>query len=286
MHIKAQMANGQWTSNSIVFPIIVLKPFYLETWFLLVVLLALGISIFGFFRYRHHKLIKEKHKLELKIANRTADLQTALQDRERLLIEIHHRVKNNLHVINGLLQLQKEELVDPTHKAAFAEGQSRIESIALIHQNLYKKDNLASIEFHSFIYDLSSKVANLYDTLNNPVAFAIAKKELFIDMDTAVPLGLIVNELLTNSYKNFDVKKRNRTISIEIKILAKGKYELLYKDNGSGLPKDVDFDTNKTLGLKLIKGLAKQLSGNASYHYDKECVFTIFFQDSAIRYNS
>ena len=105
-------------------------------------------------------------------------------------------------------------------------------------------------------------------------------------MDTAVPLGLIVNELLTNSYKNFDVKKRNRTISIEIKILAKGQYELLYKDNGSGLPKEVDFDTNKTLGLKLIKGLAKQLSGNASYHYDKECVFTIFFQDSAIRYNS
>jgi len=286
MHIKAQMANGQWSSNPILIPIAVLKPFYLETWFLLVVLLALGISIFGFFRYRHHKLIKEKHKLELKIANRTADLQTALLDRERLLIEIHHRVKNNLHVINGLLQLQKEELVDPTHKAAFAEGQSRIESIALIHQNLYKKDNLASIEFHSFIYDLSSKVANLYDTLNNPVAFAIPKKELFIDVDTAVPLGLIVNELLTNSYKNFDVKKRNRTISIEIKILGKGQYELLYKDNGSGLPKDVDFDTNKTLGLKLIKGLAKQLSGNASYHYDKECVFTIFFQDSAIRYNS
>jgi two-component sensor histidine kinase/ligand-binding sensor domain-containing protein len=286
MYIIAQMANGQWTSNSIVFPIIVLKPFYLETWFLLAIVLVMGISIFGFFRYRTKKNIIEKHELELKIAERTTDLQTALQDRERLLIEIHHRVKNNLHVINGLLQLQKEELLDPSHKAVFAEGQSRIESIALIHQNLYKKDNLASIEFHSFIHDLSLKVANLYDTLDNPVAFTIQKKDLFIDLDTAVPLGLIVNELLINSYKNFDVKKRNRAISIEVKILAEGEYELIYKDNGSGLPKDIDFETDKTLGLKLIKGLAKQLSGNASYRYDKECVFIIFFQDSAIRYNS
>ncbi len=224
--------------------------------------------------------------LPIGMKSNTKDLQTALKDSERLLTEIHHRVKNNLHVINGLLQLQKEELVDPSHKAAFAEGQSRIESIALIHQNLYKKDNLASIEFHSFIYDLSSKVAKLYDTLDNSVVFTIPKKELFIDVDTAVPLGLIVNELLTNSYKNFDIKKRNRTICIEVKVLAKGQYELLYKDNGSGLPKDIDFDTEKTLGLKLIKGLAKQLSGNASYRYDKECIFTIFFQDSAIRYNS
>ena len=286
MHIKAQMANGQWASNTILIPIIVLKPFYLETWFLLVFGFILGICIFGLIRYRNSKIIKEKQQLELKITDRTKDLQIALKDRERLLTEIHHRVKNNLHVINGLLQLQKEELLDPTHKAAFAEGQSRIESIALIHQNLYKKDNLASIEFHSFIYDLSSKVANLYDILDNPVAFTIQKSELFIDIDTAVPLGLIVNELLTNSYKNFDVKKSNRTISIEVKILAKGQYELIYKDNGSGLPKDIDFDTDKTLGLKLIKGLAKQLSGNASYRYDKECVFTIFFQDSAIRYNS
>jgi two-component sensor histidine kinase len=105
-------------------------------------------------------------------------------------------------------------------------------------------------------------------------------------VDTAVPLGLIVNELLTNSYKHFDVNQRKRAISIEVKILAEGQYELLYKDNGRGLPKDIDFDTEKTLGLKLIKGLAKQLSGNATYRYDKECIFTIFFQDSAIRYNS
>ncbi|MFM2213919.1 MAG: hypothetical protein RL427_1182 [Bacteroidota bacterium] len=286
MHIKAQMANGQWAKHAIVFPIVILKPFYIETWFIIGIVIVFGFAIFGFIRYRTKKIIRENHQLELKIANRTTDLQKALTDRERLLTEIHHRVKNNLHVINGLLQLQKDELVDPLSKAAFAEGQSRIESIALIHQNLYQNEALGSIEFCSFIHDLSSKVANLYDNPTNPVAYTIKKGELFIDVDTAVPLGLIVNELLTNSYKHFDSRKKGKTIAIEVTLLAPGQYELIFRDNGGGLPKHVDFETDKTLGLKLIKGLAKQLSGKVTYHFDKGSVFTVFFQDSAIRYNS
>lgn len=286
MHIKAQMANGQWAKHAIVFPIVILKPFYIETWFIIGIVIVFGFAIFGFIRYRTKKIIRENHQLELKIANRTTDLQRALTDRERLLTEIHHRVKNNLHVINGLLQLQKDELVDPLSKAAFAEGQSRIESIALIHQNLYQNEALGSIEFCSFIHDLSSKVANLYDNPTNPVAYTIKKGELFIDVDTAVPLGLIVNELLTNSYKHFDSRKKGKTIAIEVTLLAPGQYELIFRDNGGGLPKHVDFETDKTLGLKLIKGLAKQLSGKVTYHFDKGSEFTVFFQDSAIRYNS
>jgi len=286
MHVKAKMANGQWAKQSILFPIVVLKPFYIETWFIIGIVIIFGFSIFGFIRYRTKKIIRENHQLELKIANRTTDLQKALTDRERLLTEIHHRVKNNLHVINGLLQLQKDELADPFSKAAFAEGQSRIESIALIHQNLYQNEALGSIEFCSFIHNLSSKVANLYDNPTNPVAYAIKKGELFIDVDTAVPLGLIVNELLTNSYKHFDSRKKGKTIAIEVTLLAPGQYELIFRDNGGGLPKHVDFETDKTLGLKLIKGLAKQLSGKVIYHFDKGSVFTVFFQDSAIRYNS
>ena len=286
IHLKAQLADGQWNNHPIVFPIIVLQPFYLQLWFIITVLLAIAIGIFGFFRYRTKKSIKEKQLLELKITERTTDLKKALTDRERLLTEIHHRVKNNLHVIYGLLQLQKDELLDPVSKAAFSEGQSRIESIALIHQNLYQNEALGSIEFCSFMHDLSSKVAMLYNNPANQVAYTIQREELFLDVDTAVPLGLIVNELLTNSYKHFDAKKSGKTIFIGVTRLAEGQYELIYKDNGSGLPDDIDFETNKTLGLKLIKGLAKQLLGKATYSYDQGSVFKIFFQDAAIRYKS
>jgi two-component sensor histidine kinase len=105
-------------------------------------------------------------------------------------------------------------------------------------------------------------------------------------MDTAIPLGLIVNELLTNSYKNFDAKKKNNSISISINLIAKGQYELVYQDNGNGLTGTINFDTDETLGLKLIKGLAKQLAGKATYHYDNGSVFKVFFQDSAQRYDN
>jgi two-component sensor histidine kinase len=286
IHIKAQLANGQWNNHPIVFPITILKPFYQHLWFIITVFVLIAIGMFGFFRYRTRKIIKEKQQLELKVAHRTTDLKKALTDRERLLAEIHHRVKNNLHVINGLLQLQKDELLDPVTKAAFSEGQSRIESIALIHQNLYQNEALGNIEFCSFMHDLSSKVAMLYNNPANQVAFTIQREELFLDVDTAVPLGLIVNELLTNSYKHFDAKKKRKTIFIGVTRLAEGQYELIYKDNGSGLPDHIDFETNKTLGLKLIKGLAKQLLGKATYSYDQGSVFTVFFQDAAIRYNS
>lgn len=286
MHIKAQLASGKWNSNAIVFPIIVLKPFYFESWFLIVVLLILGSGIVFFFRFRTKKLKRENNKLETKISSRTTELKKALTDRERLLTEVHHRVKNNLHVINGLLQLQKDELTDSNVKTVFAEAQSRIESMALIHQNLYQNDNLGNIEFFSFANDLCANVANLYERPDYQISYKIPKKKLFIDVDTAVPLGLIVNELLTNSYKYLETVKTKKVITIDVTTLKPDEYELLYKDNGPGLPTDVDFEVATTLGLKLIKGLAKQLSGKAHYRYEKGGVFTIFFQDTAIRYNS
>jgi hypothetical protein len=182
MHIKAQLANGQWQSHPIVFPIIVLQPFYLQLWFLIVIGLLLIGGIAFFFRFRTYKLLKENHKLELKVESRTVDLTAALKDKELLLTEVHHRVKNNLQVISGLLELQKVQLTDKQAIAAFTEGQSRVSSIALIHQNLYENENLGSIEFCSFARDLSSKVAELFENQNNRVVFTIENKEVFFDM--------------------------------------------------------------------------------------------------------
>ena len=283
MHIKAQLANGQWNSNPIVFPIIVLKPFYLQLWFLIVVgLLVVGGIVF-YFRFRTYKLLKENHKLELKVESRTVDLTAALKDKELLLTEVHHRVKNNLQVISGLLELQKVQLTDEHAIAAFTEGQSRVSSIALIHQNLYENENLGSIEFCSFARDLSSKVAELFENQNNRVVFTIENKEVFFDIDTAVPLGLIINELITNSYKYFKKGTQEKKISINIIVLGKGSYKLIYKDNGPGLKKGIDFETATSLGLDLIKGLSNQINGNATYKFENGSVFTILFKDFKAR---
>jgi two-component sensor histidine kinase len=283
IHVKAQLANGQWNSNPIVFPIVVLKPFYLQLWFLIVVCLLLVGGIVFYFRFRTYKLLKENHKLELKVDSRTVALRSALKDKELLLTEVHHRVKNNLQVISGLFELQKSQLTDKNAVAAIAEGQSRLSSIALIHQNLYQNENLGNIEFSSFARDLSSKVAGLFENQNNSVAFAIENKEMFIDIDTAVPLGLILNELITNSYKFFTKGNQANKIDIDIVDLKKGAYKLIYKDNGPGLKKGIDFDTATSLGLDLIKGLSAQIDGKATYAYENGSVFTIFFKDFKAR---
>jgi two-component sensor histidine kinase len=283
MHIKAQLANGQWQSHPIVFPIIVLQPFYLQLWFLIVIGLLLIGGIVFFFRFRTYKLLKENHKLELKVESRTVDLTAALKDKELLLTEVHHRVKNNLQVISGLLELQKVQLTDKQAIAAFTEGQSRVTSIALIHQNLYENENLGNIEFCSFARDLSSKVAELFENQNNRVVFTIENKEVFFDIDTAVPLGLIINELITNSYKYFKKGTQEKKISINIIVVEKGAYKLIYKDNGPGLKKGIDFDTATSLGLDLIKGLSGQIDGKATYAYENGSVFTIFFKDLEAR---
>ncbi len=283
MHLKAQLANGQWNSKPIVFPIIVLKPFYLQLWFpIALVLLIIGGIIF-YYRFRTHQLHRENQRLEVKVNGRTAELKKSLADRELLLTEIHHRVKNNLQVISGLLELQKEQLTDENAKKSFTEAQSRVGSIALIHQNLYQNENLGSIEFCSFARDLLSKVAELLENQNQPVAFTLDKKEVYFDIDTAVPLGLILNELLTNSYKHAAKRGLENKIGININVLNRGQYELVYKDNGPGIKRAVDFDTSTSLGLKLIKGLAKQLYGTASYQFENGSVLTIQFKDVAAR---
>jgi two-component sensor histidine kinase len=192
-------------------------------------------------------------------------------------------VKNNLQVISGLLQLQKDELQNEEAQAAINEGQSRVGSIALIHQNLYQNKDLGNIEFKTFLIDLTKQVADLYQNENRKVELKLNLDELFIDIDTAVPLGLIVNELLTNTYKYAFVNTQIVNVDIKLIQTEKGKYQLTYKDNGPGIKEKPDFENAKTLGINLIGGLAKQLSGTAVYEFDDGSKFIISLKDSALR---
>ena len=283
LHIKAQLESGNWNTQEILIPVTVLKPFYLKTWFYVSMFIILVFIFMLIYLLRVNKLEKDKSILESLVQKRTNSLSEALEEREMLLKEIHHRVKNNLQVITGLLQLQKEELKDQHVIDAFNEGQSRVSSIALIHQNLYQNKDLGNIEFKSFLRDLFGQVSELYENENRKIALTLNLDESYIDIDTAVPLGLIVNELLTNSYKYAFANQKNAIVDISLVEKEKGKYIMTYHDNGPGIKEVQDFNHAKTLGINLIGGLAKQLSGKAEYVFEKGSKFIIQFKDSSIR---
>ena len=283
LRIKAQLESGNWSDKEILIPIKVLKPFYEHTWFWVTSFFGMLILFVLIYFFRTKKLKKDKARLENLVQKRTNSLSEALEDREMLLKEIHHRVKNNLQVITGLLQLQKEELNDPLVIDAFNEGQSRVSSIALIHQNLYQNKDLGNIEFKSFLRDLFGQVAELYESDNRKIVLNLHLDELYIDIDTAVPLGLIVNELLTNSYKYAFANQKKVLVDISLVEHKKGNFILTFHDNGPGIKEVPDFNHAKTLGINLIGGLAKQLSGHAAYVFEKGSTFTISFKDSSIR---
>lgn len=243
------------------------------------------LAVFIYVRFRikqraNAELSKAYHLLEDKnkqIQQKSTELSASLSEREMLLREIHHRVKNNLQVISGLLELQKEELTEAGSKAAFDEGQSRIKSISLIHQNLYQNDHLGSVKFNVFLTELVGQIQELFEVAHCEVDVQIEVPEIVLNIDTAVPLGLVLNELLTNSYKYAFNTATHGSITIRLLVEPGKQCVLYYTDTGPGLPEHIALSSGTTLGLRLIRGLANQLNGSAQYSFDGLAKFTITF---------
>lgn len=227
--------------------------------------------------------LKRNQKQKRIISEQKEKVEKQNLEKETLLKEIHHRVKNNLQVISSLLELQSGDVEDETAKAALSEGQNRVKSIALIHQKLYQHENLAAIELNNFVNELYRQGGSIFAKKDQAVEVDFSIPETFIDIDTAVPLGLILNELLTNSFKYAFEQGRNNELRIGLVTEANGKYNLSYFDNGSGLPTGVDLNKSKSLGLRLIHRLSKQIGGSAQYHFNKGSIFTINFADTETR---
>jgi two-component sensor histidine kinase/ligand-binding sensor domain-containing protein len=278
IEIKAQLEDGTWLTNHLMIPINVIPPFYLQAWFIgLVSLLIISLVIIIIW-YRSKLLKAQNSKLENLVTKRTEDLNSALGDKDVLMKELHHRVKNNLQIITGLLELQKAQMTDKKAIEALTEGQIRLSSIALIHQNFYGGTNLESISFKIFLTDLLIAVKQLFENEQRIIECVIQTDDIPIDINIAIPLGLIVNELLTNSYKYLPAEQLDKKIEINLTVSENGKYEFTYKDNGPGLPPNVNFENSQTLGLRLISGLSEQINGSLFYKYDGGSVFVIQFK--------
>jgi two-component sensor histidine kinase len=282
LRVKGQAHNGQWSRQELKIPIHVLTPFYLQSWFILLSCVLVLMLVFFFFRWRTKQLLKTKIALEKTVSERTEQLKASLGEKEILLKEIHHRVKNNLQVINSMFELQFANVKDESAKAAALEGQNRVRSIALVHQQLYQSDDIGKLNFHDFTVDLQKQVASIFQHKSQVISLDIDMQKLQFDLDTAIPLGLIMNELLTNSYKYAFKNDREGKIKISL-VRSNNKFILIFQDNGPGLPEGVTFIKPGSLGLQMINLLSKQLGGKASYEFNNGSVFKIEFIGMAER---
>ena len=202
----------------------------------------------------------------------------ALQQKEMLMKEIHHRVKNNLQVISALLDLQISNTKDEDARTAMTESTSRVRSISLIHQHLYREDHVATIEFSKFANDLHLQVGAVFSTAGQEVRLNNNIPEMILDIDNAVPLGLILNELLTNSYKYAFGGKDG---TIDLGLYKNGEeYRMTYKDSGPGLAEGMDLSRSGGLGMRVMRSLSRQIDGSIKYEKDSK-EFVVNFKSVA-----
>ncbi|PRY84318.1 tetratricopeptide repeat protein [Mongoliibacter ruber] len=239
----------------------------------LVVLLGLSGLFFSQAKSR------KKYNKELEIKNLEIAKQNA--ERELLLKEIHHRVKNNLQIISSLLSMQTRSLKDAKMIDAMKESQSRVKTMALIHEKLYQYENLSKINMQEYMQQLSDFLTQTYRS-EKQIVINIAAQDINLDMDTAIPLGLITNELLSNSLKYAFEDSDFGEINIIFSEKEPGTYKLQVKDTGKGLDANLDIDNTKSLGLKLVRTLTRQINGQLKIISHPGATFEIDFREQEI----
>jgi two-component system, sensor histidine kinase PdtaS len=195
-------------------------------------------------------------------------IRASLREKEVLLKEIHHRVKNNLQVVSSLLGLQSRTIEDSAVRKMFQESQNRVHSMALIHESLYQSRNLSEIDFPAYIHQLTDHLFRSYGVDSKRVQLAASIDELRLTIDTAVPCGLIVNELVSNCLKYAFPGGRSGKIQIEMREDDNHRIRLAVTDDGVGLPDGAGQAAAKSLGLKLVRTLADQLGATVEMASD------------------
>jgi PAS domain S-box-containing protein len=204
-------------------------------------------------------------------------IKASLREKDVLLKEIHHRVKNNLQVISSLLYLQSRGVEDDQALEMFRDSESRVRSMALVHERLYQSPDLARIDFGEYIRSLANSLFRSYGINTNVIKLKIKVGDVLLGVDTAIPCGLIINELVSNSLKHAFPDGKAGEIRIELRSGDHGKFSLMVSDNGIGLPKYMDFRNTESLGLQLINTLVEQLEGTIELDRSGGTTFKIIF---------
>lgn len=252
-----------------------------EKGILYIVAMALGVILITTLYYlqnsrKKRKEIEQKNNL---ISAKNDTIKESLAEKEMLLKEIHHRVKNNLQIISGILELQNLKISDENAKIILKEGQARIQSIALIHKTLYQSENFSKVPFQSYLTELVQAIQDTYRNAQLKIDTIINTNAIELGINTAIPLSLIINEIVTNCFKHAFIGRNQGTITIDLS-KEDATYKLMIHDNGNGLPADFNPKMLHSIGFDLIQGLSRQLEGTFDWKTENGTTITIIFKDT------
>ena len=219
-----------------------------------------------------HQEIGERKQAESKLRN-------SLQEKEVLLKEIYHRVKNNLLVVSSMLELQANCVEDPEIITMLQHSQDRLHSMALVHEQLYRSQNLKELDLSKYIVALVDKLSGSYDLSEQGINFMLDTDTIYVNIETAHSCGLIINELAANALEHAFRGRHNGNIWLGLQRSENSQIILQVKDDGVGFPEDFDFINADSLGLKLVRILTKQIEGEMTISSNKGTCFTITFAE-------
>ena len=244
------------------------EPFALMI--LLLVILMMGAGYGRYLLSTHHRLYHVKGEVEQR-----------LQEKEMLLKEVHHRVKNNLQTVSSLLRMQGREIEDQNTRNLIRSSQNRVVSMAMVHEMLYMREDLSKIQYRSYVEELGEYLIKSIKGPESKIKLNIDIPQIELGIDTAIPLGLLINEAVTNALKYGFKDQDEGEISIVLEKEDAREYVLRIGDNGIGFPENIDHKTTKSLGLKLIHNLSRQLKGSVIRDLSKKGTYYIIrFQET------
>ncbi len=225
------------------------------------------------------KFVSDQVAMAIHRKRTEAQIKASLKEKEVLLKEVHHRVKNNMQVISSLLNLQSRHIQDSAVLEMFKESQRRIRSMALIHERLYQSSDLSRIEFSQYLRNLATHLFHSCQVDSSRIQLRIEAEEVYLNINTAIPCGLIVNELVSNSLKHGFPGERSGSLGLDLRRLNGDGYMLRVKDDGVGFPETLDFRKTETLGMQIVSTLVDQIEGRLELERGSGTGFTLEFNE-------
>ena len=266
--LLAQNNDGFWTPKPLVYTFSIVPPIWRREWFIGVLLLVVAGAVLGIVKLRERSLVNMNMLLEMRVNHRTRQLERKNREKEMLLQEIHHRVKNNLQIVISMLNLQARYVQDPQATDVMRALKSRVRSMAILHERLYRHDDIGEIDLEDYFRGICESLYEAYGTTMEQVQLDLRVPPIKVNIDTAITLGLIVNELVSNSLKYaFPVPNhRPAVLRVVLEQDPNGHYTLTVSDNGKGLPVDFCQKMKSSFGLQLVSSLSKKINGKIEFH--------------------